>query len=107
MREHIRQLEKQKAQQELELELTRGCSTTPPSSPREELTFKSPALFEALKLFTAASRQAHLQAQYTLGLCYASGAGSGVADERSAFPWLLLAAQQVPHTPFFFSLFPC
>jgi TPR repeat protein len=104
VRGHFQQLEKQKAQRELELELC--LTTTPLSSPRGEQPFNSPALFEALKLFTAASRKAHLQAQYTLGLCYATGAARGIADEMSAFPWLLLAAQQVPHKPFVFSVLP-
>lgn len=107
MREHFRQVGRQKAQEEVEAEL-RG-STTPPSSPRETTTPRgeehsdsdnSPALFEALKLFTAASRQGHVQAQYTLGLCYATGTGRGGIDESSAFPWLLLSAQQVPLNAF-------
>jgi hypothetical protein len=79
VREHFAQIDRHAAETQMQKDFL--GSTTPLTSPRVDsapLTARreiedadkwsrSPALFEALKLFNSSSRRGHVQAQYTLG----------------------------------------
>ncbi len=48
---------------------------------------------DAVQLYTEAAKQGHVQAQYKLGVCYATGTGIK-GDSRLAVKWYLEAAKQ-------------
>ena len=75
VRAHFAQVDRHTAELQLQQDLlgstSLGTDCAPLSVRREwedaEKRWKSPALFEALKLFNTSSRRGHVQAQYTLG----------------------------------------
>ena len=75
VRAHFAQVDRHTAELQLQQDLLGSTSLGTDCAPlpvrREwedaEKRWKSPALFEALKLFNTSSRRGHVQAQYTLG----------------------------------------
>ena len=65
VRAHFAQVDRHAAELVLQQDLL--GENTPFTSPDKDKRWRSPALFEALKLFNASSRRGHVQAQYTLG----------------------------------------